>query len=55
MYTANFSRKYSGIDTNLYIANKFSESDTSDKLDQALYTDINSYLPDDLLVKVDIS
>jgi asparagine synthase (glutamine-hydrolysing) len=33
----------------------FRESGDSDWLDQALYTDIYSYLPEDLMVKVDIA
>lgn len=37
------------------MAEKFNESGTKDALDQLLYADIMSYLPDDLLVKVDIA
>lgn len=38
-----------------FLEEKFSEAKNLEKLDQILYTDINSYLPDDLLVKVDIA
>ena len=34
---------------------KFEESGTEDLLEQLLYVDINSYLPEDLLVKMDIA
>ena len=34
---------------------KFEESSTDDFLEQLLYVDINSYLPEDLLVKMDIA
>ena len=33
----------------------FAEAATPDKLEQVLYTDMTTYLPDDLLVKVDIA
>lgn len=41
--------------TSPIIAEKFHESQAQDKIDQVLYTDIMTYLPDDLLVKVDIA
>lgn len=37
------------------IAEKFAEAHTPDRLDQTLYADFNGYLPDDLLVKMDIA
>ncbi len=42
-------------DTAELIVKLFNEAETSDKIDQMLYVDINSYLPGDLLVKVDIA
>ena len=38
-----------------FLLKKFEESDTEDPLEQLLYVDINSYLPEDLLVKMDIA
>jgi asparagine synthase (glutamine-hydrolysing) len=38
-----------------YLIAKSEESETDDLIDQLLYVDINSYLPEDLLVKVDIA
>jgi asparagine synthase (glutamine-hydrolysing) len=54
IYTQKFKEKMTGIDSYNIIAEKFSEAKTKDKMDQCLYADFNTYLPDDLLVKVDI-
>jgi len=54
LYSNSFIKRNKKIDTYNIIANKFNEVPNINKLDQALYTDINSYLVDDLLVKVDI-
>lgn len=43
------------LDTYELIAKKFNEAKVADPLDQMLYADIATYLPEDLLVKVDIS
>ncbi|MEI6587333.1 MAG: asparagine synthase (glutamine-hydrolyzing) [Candidatus Moraniibacteriota bacterium] len=37
------------------IVNKFNESTTENRLDQTLYADFSSYLPDDLMTKVDLA
>jgi len=42
-------------DSYLIIANAFNDSRTDNKLDQTLYADFTNYLPEDLLVKVDIA
>ncbi len=55
MYTDSFLKKVVKNNSGDIIVNKFDESGTKDKIDQTLYTDFNSYLPDDLLVKVDIA
>ena len=55
LYTKRFKSQMLGLDTANILAGRFQESGTPDKLDQAFYTDINTYLPDDLLVKVDIA
>ena len=38
-----------------YLLGKFEEAGTNDLIDQLLYLDINTYLPEDLLVKMDIA
>lgn len=55
LYTDEFKSKITGNNSNEIIIEKFKESGTKDKLDQTLYTDFSSYLPDDLMVKVDIA
>lgn len=55
MYTADFSERMKGDDSHDILSQKFKESCTPDRIDQTLYTDIVTYLPDDLLVKVDIA
>lgn len=54
IYTSAFKKKVWDNDTYDLIAKKFEDSETKDKLDQTLYADFVSYLPDDLMVKVDI-
>jgi asparagine synthase (glutamine-hydrolysing) len=54
-----YSRRFRDnlIQENTYdiIAEKFDQSKTEDKMDQALYADFSTYLPEDLLAKVDIA
>jgi len=54
LYTDSFKNKVSQYDTYSLIAEKFNEAKTKNKMDQTLYADFTTYLPDDLLVKVDI-
>lgn len=54
IYTDSFKQKVSGIDSYDIVAKKFSEAGTRNKMDQCLFADFNTYLPDDLMVKVDI-
>lgn len=54
IYTDKFKKKMVGIDSYDIIASRFIESDAKDKMDQCLYADFSTYLPDDLMVKVDI-
>lgn len=55
LYTDDFREKMAGINSEDVIAQKFAEAKTHNKLDQTLYADFASYLPDDLLVKMDIA
>lgn len=55
LYTPSFKEETKGIDSFDYL-NKYHEmSGCDDFLDSALFTDIMTYLPDDLLVKIDIA
>jgi asparagine synthase (glutamine-hydrolysing) len=55
IYSEQFSKKLKHVDSVDYLIAKSEESETDDLIDQLLYVDINSYLPEDLLVKVDIA
>lgn len=55
LYTDEFKEKIGKQNSNKIITNKFDDSGTNNKLDQTLFADFNSYLPDDLMVKVDIA
>lgn len=55
LYTDEFKEKVGKENTNDLIVEKFNDAGTKDRLDQSLYADFNSYLPDDLMVKVDIA
>lgn len=54
IYTDEFKGKVWEQDTYDLISKKFLEANTENKMDQVLYADFSTYLPDDLLVKVDI-
>lgn len=55
IYTDRFKEKVWQDDTYDLIAEKFDEADTPDKMDQTLFADFSTYLPEDLMVKVDIA
>ncbi len=55
IYTDSFRKKIGGLDSANLLLEKFNDSKTKNWLDRALYVDFNSYLPDDLMVKVDIA
>jgi asparagine synthase (glutamine-hydrolysing) len=55
IYTVDFCKRVEKIDPLDFLLNKFGESGTEDPLEQLLYVDMNSYLPEDLLVKMDIA
>jgi asparagine synthase (glutamine-hydrolysing) len=55
IYTEEFANDLGGSDPLVYLLDKYDESDSNDLIDRLLYVDINSYLPEDLLVKMDIA
>ncbi|MFZ1720116.1 MAG: asparagine synthase (glutamine-hydrolyzing) [Candidatus Moraniibacteriota bacterium] len=55
LYTDDFKRKVWQSDTYDLIANAFDGSGSTNRTEQAVSADFNTYLPDDLLVKVDIA
>lgn len=55
LYTREFTRLVWQNDTYDLIAEKFLEAATPDKMDQTLYADFSTYLPEDLMAKVDIA
>lgn len=55
LYAPDFKASVWQKDTFELFKEKFSESGAKKRLDQSFYTDINTYLPDDLLVKVDMA
>jgi asparagine synthase (glutamine-hydrolysing) len=55
IYTEDFAehlRNWNPVD---FLLRKFGEAETDDLLEKLLYVDIHSYLPEDLLVKMDIA
>lgn len=55
LYTDDLKEKLSGsLPYDAYLK-RFSETDAVSSLDKLLYNDVNSYLPEDLLVKVDVA
>ncbi|MBF0318902.1 MAG: asparagine synthase (glutamine-hydrolyzing) [Nitrospirae bacterium] len=55
LYSDKFSEHTRGNDSYALIEERFKEAGTPDMLDAALYADFMTYLPDDLLVKMDIA
>ncbi len=55
LYGAEFQRRLSGIDSHELLFERYREAEAEDFLDEILYADITTYLPDCLLVKVDIA
>lgn len=55
LYKDEFTSNNNLTDTYELIAKSFVKSGAKDKMDQALYADFSNYLPEDLLVKVDIA
>jgi asparagine synthase (glutamine-hydrolysing) len=55
IYTQEMVHALEHIDPLDYLVEKYEENETADLLNKLLYLDIHSYLPEDLLVKVDIA
>jgi asparagine synthase (glutamine-hydrolysing) len=55
LYTQEFKELVAGIDSMTLLEHWYASSDAPDFIDATLSVDVNSYLPDDLLVKVDIA
>lgn len=55
LYTNHFRQRLGALNSEDSMSQRFGEAQTSDRLDQTLYADLVSYLPDDLLAKVDIA
>ncbi len=55
IYSKDLKQQIQNSRWHSFLSEKFNETKNFDWLDQILYADINSYLPDDLLVKVDIA
>lgn len=55
LYTEDFCKNLGNVNPLDFILKKFEEVETDDLLGKLLYVDINSYLPEDLLVKMDIA
>jgi len=55
IYSPEMDHALAHIDPFGYLVEKYEESETEDPLNKLLYLDIHSYLPEDLLVKMDIA
>jgi asparagine synthase (glutamine-hydrolysing) len=55
IYVEDFRKSVEEINPLDFLLNKFEESGTNDFLERLLYVDMISYLPEDLLVKMDIA
>ena len=55
LYTTEMKNNVGKYQANTYYNSRINESPNKDILSQILYRDLTSYLPDDLLIKVDIA
>jgi len=54
LYTPNFAAQVSGIDSLVILEQSYALADSTDFVERTQYVDTHTYLPDDLLVKMDI-
>ena len=54
LYTDDFKEQMKDCDSYTVISERFKESGSSNQVEQAVYADFTSYLPSDLMTKVDI-
>ena len=54
LYTDEFKKKMEGTDSYRIVSDRFEESGSRSRAEQAIYADFVTYLPDDLMTKVDI-
>lgn len=55
LYSEDFKTKINGVDSQDLLLEKYREAEADNFIDSTLYADVMMYLPDDLLVKVDIA
>lgn len=55
LYTQDLKNKLEGINSYDFLMNTYKQSDTEDFIDSTLFVDVMTYLPYDLLVKIDIA
>jgi len=55
IYTEEFTKDLEGWDPIDFLLDKYDEADVDNLLDRLFYLDIHTYLPEDLLVKMDIA
>lgn len=55
LYTDDFSQRVGPTDSYALLLEKYRDADADSFLDKTLYADVMMYLPDDLLVKVDVA
>jgi asparagine synthase (glutamine-hydrolysing) len=55
LYTPDFAKQVEGADSLDLLEGRFAEGPSDDALHRLLHTDMNTYLPDDLLVKMDVA
>jgi len=55
IYAEDFTKNFENIDPLDFLLQKYEEVEADDLLAKLLYVDINTYLPEDLLVKMDIA
>ena len=55
LYTPDFASRLQGVDSYAFIEEWYAKAKADAFLDRTLYVDVHTYLPDDLMVKVDIA